>query len=108
MPEDISYWSLTLSAFIGIGLAAASGFRVFLPMFTVSLASYMGWVNLPENFHWLSGIPALLATGIAMVAEILAYYIPYVDHLLDTKKLSNLVILNYFLSSFFILTPITH
>jgi len=84
MPEDISYWSYALSAFIGIGLAAASGFRVFLPMFAVSLASYMGWISLPENFHWLAGIPALLATGIAMVAEILAYYIPYVDHLLDT------------------------
>jgi len=84
MPEDISYWSYALSAFIGIGLAAASGFRVFLPMFAVSLASYMGWISLPENFHWLSGIPTLIATGIAMVAEILAYYIPYVDHLLDT------------------------
>ena len=84
MHGDISYWSYALSAFIGIGLAAASGFRVFLPMFAVSLASYMGWVNLPENFSWLAGIPTLIATGIAMVAEILAYYIPYVDHLLDT------------------------
>lgn len=84
MPEDISYWSYALSAFIGIGLAAASGFRVFLPVFAVSLASYMGWVHLPENFHWLSGLPTLIASGIAMVAEILAYYIPYVDHLLDT------------------------
>ncbi len=84
MLENIPYWSYALSAFIGIGLAAASGFRVFLPMFAVSLAAYMGWINLPESFHWLSGIPTLIATGIAMVAEILAYYIPYVDHLLDT------------------------
>ena len=84
MLENIPYWSYALSAFIGIGLAAASGFRVFLPMFAVSLASYMGWISLPENFHWLSGLPTLISTGIAMVAEILAYYIPYVDHLLDT------------------------
>lgn len=84
MLENAPYWSYALSAFIGIGLAAASGFRVFLPMFAVSLASYMGWISLPESFHWLSGLPTLIATGIAMVAEILAYYIPYVDHLLDT------------------------
>ena len=84
MPEDISYWSYALSAFIGIGLAAASGFRVFLPMFAVSLASYMGWISLPENFSWLAGIPTLIATGIAMVSEILAYYLPYIDNLLDT------------------------
>ena len=84
MFADISYWSYALSAFIGIGLAAASGFRVFLPMFAVSLASYMGWISLPENFHWLGGIPTLIATGIAMISEILAYYIPFIDHLLDT------------------------
>lgn len=85
MPEDISYWSLTLSAFIGIGLAAASGFRVFLPVFAVSLASYMGWVDfLPENFNWLSGLPTLIASGIAMIVEISAYYIPYVDNILDS------------------------
>lgn len=84
MLDNPSYWSYALSAFIGIGLAAASGFRVFLPMFAVSLASYMGWIPLPESFHWLGGISTLVATGIAMVAEILAYYIPYVDHLLDT------------------------
>lgn len=84
MPHDISYWSYALSAFIGIGLAAASGFRVFMPLFAVSLASYMGWIPLPESFHWLAGLPTLIATGIAMVAEILAYYIPFVDHLLDS------------------------
>lgn len=84
---EISYWAYALSAFIGIGLAAATGFRVFLPMFAVSLASYMGWITLPENFHWLAGLPALIATGIAMIVEILAYYIPFVDHLLDSVKI---------------------
>lgn len=84
MLQDVSYWSIALSAFIGIGLAAASGFRVFMPVFAVSLASYMGWVDLPESFHWLSGLPTLIASGIAMVAEILAYYIPYVDNILDS------------------------
>lgn len=81
---NIPYFPYILSAFIGIGLAAASGFRVFLPMFAVSLASYMGWIPMNEHFQWLAGLPTLITTGIATIVEILAYYIPYVDHLLDT------------------------
>ncbi|TDX84465.1 DUF4126 domain-containing protein [Epilithonimonas xixisoli] len=81
MSEILPY---LLSAFIGIGLAAASGFRVFLPMFAVSLASYMGWIPMGDNFEWLSGLPTLITTGVATVIEILAYYIPVVDNFLDT------------------------
>ncbi|WP_336689294.1 MULTISPECIES: DUF4126 domain-containing protein [unclassified Chryseobacterium] len=84
MLDNVPYLPYLLSAFIGIGLAAASGFRVFLPMFAVSLASYMHWIPMNENFEWLSGLPTLITTGIATVVEILAYYIPFVDHLLDT------------------------
>ncbi|KFC24304.1 DUF4126 domain-containing protein [Chryseobacterium sp. FH1] len=76
-----------LSAFIGIGLAAASGFRVFLPMFAVSLASYMGWIPMSDNFQWLSGLPTLITTGIATLIEVLAYYIPVVDNFLDTLSI---------------------
>lgn len=84
MLDSIPYLSYAISAFIGIGLAAASGFRVFLPMFAVSLASYMGWIPMNEHFQWLAGLPTLITTGIATIVEILAYYIPYVDHVLDT------------------------
>lgn len=73
-----------LSSFIGIGLAAASGFRVFLPLFAVSLASYLGWIPMNDNFQWLSGLPTLIVTGVATLVEILAYYIPVVDNFLDT------------------------
>lgn len=76
-----------LSAFIGIGLAAASGFRVFLPLFAVSLASYMGWIPMGDNFDWLSGLPTLITTGVATVIEILAYYIPVIDNFLDTLSI---------------------
>ena len=73
-----------LSAFIGIGLAAATGFRVFLPMFVVSLASYLGWIPMSDSFEWLSGLPTLITTGVATIIEIVAYYIPVVDNFLDT------------------------
>ncbi|MGZ5211026.1 MAG: DUF4126 domain-containing protein [Kaistella sp.] len=84
MSDQIPYFPYIISAFIGIGLAAATGFRVFMPMFAVSLASYLGWIPMNESFEWLAGLPTLITTGIAMVAEVLAYYIPFIDHLLDT------------------------
>jgi len=84
MLENLPYWQYIIGIFIGIGLAAATGFRVFLPIFIVSLASYMGWIPMNEHFAWIAGLPTLIITGVATVVEILAYYIPYVDHLLDT------------------------
>lgn len=84
MLENIPYLPYIISAFIGVGLAAETGFRVFLPMFAVSLASYMGWIPMNESFQWLARLPTLITTGIATIVEILAYYIPFVDHLLDT------------------------
>lgn len=87
MFDHIPYLSYILSAFMGIGLAAATGFRVFLPLFAVSLASFMGWIPVSENFQWLAGTPVLITTAIATVVEILAYYIPFIDHLLDTMTI---------------------
>lgn len=84
MDQLLNFGPYVLSAFIGIGLAAATGFRVFLPLFAVSLSTHLGWIAAGDNFMWLSGWPTLVATGVAMVAEIAAYYIPVVDHLLDT------------------------
>ncbi|SDQ48260.1 protein of unknown function [Chryseobacterium soldanellicola] len=87
MLDHVPYLPYVLSAFIGIGLAAATGFRVFLPMFAVSLASYLHWIPMNEQFEWLAGLPTLITTGIATIAEVLAYYIPFIDHLLDTLSI---------------------
>lgn len=87
MLDQVPYLSYVISAFIGIGLSAATGFRVFLPMFAVSLASYFHWIPMNENFEWLASLPTLITTGIATVVEILAYYIPFIDHLLDTVSI---------------------
>jgi Domain of unknown function (DUF4126) len=73
-----------LSIFLGIGLASASGFRVFLPLFALSLASYFGIWELNENWLWIGSIPALITLGFATVSEIFGYYIPFIDNLLDT------------------------
>jgi len=84
MLDNVPYLPYVLSAFIGIGLAAASGFRVFLPIFAVSLASYFQWIPMNDHFDWLAGLPTLIITGIATIIEIISYYIPLIDNLLDT------------------------
>jgi hypothetical protein len=72
------------SIVLGIGLAAATGFRVFLPLLVVSAVAYTGHLPLDDKFAWLGTLPALMMLGVAAVVEILAYYIPVVDNLLDT------------------------
>jgi Domain of unknown function (DUF4126) len=80
----MSEWDLGLSVALGIGLAAATGLRLFLPMLIVSAAAYTGHLPLGENFAWLATAPALILLGVAAIVEVLAYYIPGVDNLLDT------------------------
>jgi hypothetical protein len=72
-----------LSIVLGIALAAATGFRIFLPMLIVSVAAYTGHLPLASNFAWLGTPAALIMLSVAAVVEILAYYIPVVDNLLD-------------------------
>ena len=80
----MSEFELPLSVVLGIGLAAATGFRVFLPMLVVSAAAYFGHLPLSGSFAWLGTGPALTMLSVAALVEILTYYIPGVDNLLDT------------------------
>ncbi|MFP2997659.1 DUF4126 domain-containing protein [Spongiivirga sp. MCCC 1A20706] len=73
-----------LSIFLGVGLAASVGFRVFVPLFALSLAAYLGHIPLNESWMWVGSLTALIVLGVATVVEIFAYYIPWVDNLLDT------------------------
>ncbi|KAB2822711.1 MAG: DUF4126 domain-containing protein [Candidatus Dadabacteria bacterium] len=73
-----------LSVFVGVGLSAACGFRVFVPLLVMSVASLTGQMTLSPEFEWIGTYPALAAFTIATIFEIAAYYIPWVDNLLDT------------------------
>ena len=75
---------LALSIALGVVLAAATGFRVFLPMLIVSGAAYTGHLPLADSFAWLGTPSALTMLGVAALVEILAYYVPGVDNLLDS------------------------
>lgn len=72
-----------LSISLGLGLAAAAGFRVFVPLLVLSAASYTGHLELSSGMEWVGTLPALVAFATATVLEIAAYYIPWLDHLFD-------------------------
>ena len=80
----MSELDLALSIALGVGLAAATGFRVFVPLLIMSIAARAGYLPLGESFAWLATTSALVMLSIAALIEVLAYYIPGVDNLLDT------------------------
>jgi len=73
-----------LSICIGIGLSAACGFRVFVPLLCLSIAAKTGFVHLAASFAWIGTTPAMIAFAVATVAEIAAYYVPWLDNALDS------------------------
>jgi hypothetical protein len=81
-----------LSIFIGIGLSAACGFRVFIPLMIVSVSSLTGHLALAPGFEWIGTYPALVAFAMASIIEILSYYVPVIDNLLDTIALPAAII----------------
>jgi len=68
---------------VGTGLSAACGLRVFIPLLGLSIAAMGGYLPLSQGFQWLGTWPALIAFATATVLEICAYYIPWVDNMLD-------------------------
>jgi hypothetical protein len=73
-----------LGVIIGIGLSATCGFRIFVPLLGMGIAYKAGALNFAAGFDWIGSWPAIIAFGLAMVLEIAAYYIPWLDNILDT------------------------
>lgn len=73
-----------LSICLGLGLAAACGFRVFVPLLVLSIAAHGGHVTLAPSFQWIATDAAMISFGAATALEIAGYYIPWVDNFLDT------------------------
>lgn len=72
------------SILLGIGLSAATGFRIFVPFLVTSIAALTGYLPLSPAFEWIGTYPALIAFSVATVLEIAAYYVPWLDNILDT------------------------
>jgi len=74
-----------LSIGLGIGLSAACGFRVFVPLLIASTMGVTGWLPLAsEGTGWIATWPALITFATATILETLGYFIPWLDHILDT------------------------
>ncbi|MEP0773156.1 MAG: DUF4126 domain-containing protein [Acidobacteriota bacterium] len=74
---------LLLHAGLGIALAAAAGFRIFVPLLVLSAAALSGRVELTGGLEWMGSWPALIVFAVATVVEIAGYYVPWVDNVLD-------------------------
>jgi hypothetical protein len=72
-----------LSLAVGVSLAAAVGFRIFVPLLILGTAGRLGWITLQPDFAWLASNGGLSALGAATIVEVFAYYIPAVDNALD-------------------------
>lgn len=73
-----------LGLMIGIGLSAACGFRVFVPLWGMSVAQLSGHLTASPGFEWIGTWPACLAFATATCLEVAGYYVPWIDNLLDT------------------------
>ncbi|AYA35893.1 DUF4126 domain-containing protein [Hymenobacter oligotrophus] len=73
-----------VSGALGLALAACSGFRVFVPLLAASIAYRTGYLAPSPGFAWLGTWAALGVLGTATLAEMLAYYFPVIDNLLDS------------------------
>ncbi len=86
---------------IGLGLSAACGFRVFVPLLVMSLASRaeVGHLVLGDGFAWIGSTAALIAFSAATLLEIAGYYIPWVDNLLDAVATPTAIITGILVSA---------
>lgn len=67
---------------MGFALAATVGLRTFLPLLAAGALARFGYVDLGHSFEWMSGAPALIVFGSAVVFEVLADKVPGLDHAL--------------------------
>ncbi|GAA4443907.1 DUF4126 domain-containing protein [Ravibacter arvi] len=93
---------LFISICLGIGLSAATGFRVFVPALIANVATMNGWISPSDGFAWLGTWTAFIVLLSATVAEIAAFYIPFVDNLLDAVAVPVSVIAGTLLTTSFI------
>ena len=91
-----------MGVLLGIGLGAACGFRIFVPLLVASIAIRAGFLTVTPEFEWLGGTAALVTLSVATLLEIAAYYIPVIDHTLDVLGAPAAIIAGTILAAGFI------
>jgi hypothetical protein len=69
---------------VGLALSTAAGLRVFVPLLLTSLAARASWLTLTPGMAWIGAHTALIAFATATVLEVGAYYVPWLDNLMDS------------------------
>lgn len=72
---------------VGLGLGIAAGFRVVVPFWVLSIAAVFAHLPLSDNMAWLDSETAFVGLTIALVVELLAYTIPWLDNAVDIVAL---------------------
>jgi uncharacterized membrane protein len=93
---------LITSLALGIGLSACCGFRVFVPMLVTNIAALSGHYHFGQDFVWMGTMTAFYIFASATILEIVAYYIPWVDNLLDSVATPASIIAGTILTTAFI------
>lgn len=91
-----------LGLLAGLGLSAACGFRVFVPMLLVSIGIHADAIHVAPAFEWIGSTPALVTFAAATLLEVLGYYVPGVDHFLDLVATPSAIVAGALLSTAFI------
>ena len=81
--QEVSVVELVVGICAGISLSAACGFRVFLPLLAVSIAAHFFGFKVNADFEWIGSWTSIVSLATATIVEIVAYYLPFVDSLLD-------------------------
>lgn len=84
MQVDPDVFAIVLSVMMAVGLAAACGFRVFVPLLVLSIGAKAELIELSSGFAWIGSTPALVCLSVATALEIGAYYVPWLDNALDS------------------------
>ncbi len=87
---------------MGIALSASAGFRIFVPFLVLSIGTLSGHITLSPDFAWIGTWPALICFGVATILEIVAYYVPWLDNLLDTIAVPAAIVAGTVLTAGFI------
>ena len=80
---DLTSTDTAFGVFVGLGLSAAAGLRLFVPLLVASVASATGHLELAPEFDWIGTTPALVGFAVAAVLEVCAYLVPFLDNALD-------------------------
>ena len=92
-------WSGIIGLSLGLGLSAACGFRVFIPPLAMGVGARSGLMDLGDSWSWMSETWVMGVFAVATVLEIAAYYIPWLDNLLDTITTPSAIIAGIIVTS---------